>query len=316
MSGGHSHTDHVGEQNARRIAITLGLVSIYMAAEVIGGLLSNSLALLADAGHMLSDAAALTVALVAMRIARRPPTTTHTFGYRRAEILAALANGAALIAIAGYIGYHAIARLSSPPEVHGPLMLAIAAGGLAINLAGLYILHGGRSESLNVRAAWLHVVADALGSVGAIVSGLLITLGGWNWADPIASLLIAALVVYSAWALLKQTTAVLMQAVPKGIDLAAVEHALTDVDGVVASHDLHVWSVTSDRAVLSAHLTVLPEADRQRVMDEVHRRIRDQFDVHHSTIQIDCPGECAPCGGDQTRTTRRQAPHSARNEQP
>ena len=297
MSEGHSHTHHAGEQNARRIAVTLGLVVIYMAAEVIGGLLSNSLALLADADHMLSDAAALAVALVAMRIARRPPTATHTFGYRRAEILAALANGAALIAIAGYIGYHAIARLSAPPDVRGPLMLAVAVGGLAINLAGLYLLHGGKSESLNVHAAWLHVLADALGSVGAIVSGLLITLGGWTWADPVASLLITALVVYSAWALLKQTTAVLMQAVPKGIDLASVEQVLTGADGVVAVHDLHVWSVTSDRVVMSAHLTVHPGVDRQRVMDEVHRCMRDQFDVHHSTIQLDCPGECAPCDG-------------------
>lgn len=295
MNEGHSHARDVGGRNARRIAVTLGFVSAYMVAEVIGGLLSNSLALLADAGHMLSDAGALILALVAMRIARRPPTATHTFGYQRAEILAALTNGAALIAIAGYIGYHALARLSSPPDVRGPLMLAVAAGGLMINLAGLYILHGGKSDSLNVHAAWLHVVADTLGSVGAIVSGLLVTLVGWNWADPIASLLIVALVVYSAWALLKQTTSVLMQAVPRGLDLTSVEQVLTGVDGVVASHDLHVWSVTNDRAVMSAHLSVQPDIDRQRVMDEVHRRLRDQLDVHHTTIQLDCPGECTPC---------------------
>lgn len=296
MSGhGHDHDhDHATDQNVRRLALTLGLVCVYMVAEVIGGVLANSLALLADAGHMLSDAGGLVVALFAMHIARRPATVTHTFGYRRAEVLGALANGAALLAIAGYIGYHAITRLGSPPEVRGPLMLAVATGGLVVNLIGLSLLHGGKSESLNVRGAWLHVMADTLGSVGAIVSGVLIAVFGWNWADPVASLAIAAIVLYSSWLVMKQAAGVLMLAVPPELELAAVEEELTSVDGVLAAHDVHAWSITSKQPIMSAHLTISPDADRQRLMEEVHRRLRDRFDLHHSTIQLDCPSGCQP----------------------
>lgn len=279
----------------RRLVITLALVVVYMVAEVVGGLLANSLALLADAGHMLSDAGALVVALVAMSLGRRPPSTTHTFGYRRAEILGALVNGAALIAIAGYIAVEAIERISAPPDVRGGLMMIVACGGLAVNLVGLVILHGGRSHSLNVRAAWLHVLADALGSVGAIIAGALILLFEWTWADPAASLIIAVLVVYSAVSLLKQTTAVLMQAVPDGVEIAAVERALTEVPGVLAAPDLHVWALTDGHRVMSAHLTVTPEAARQSVIDEVHRVMRQRFDVRHTTVQLDCPQDCPPC---------------------
>lgn len=275
--------------------MTLALVVAYMVAEVIGGLLSNSLALLADAGHMASDASALVVSLLALRVARRPASATHTFGYQRAEILAALVNGALLVAIAGYIFYEAYQRIGAPPEVRGGLMLGVAAGGLAVNLAGLWILHGGKSESLNVRGAWLHVLADAMGSVGAMVAGVLVAVFGWNWADPAASVVIAVLIVFSSWALLAETVGVLMQAVPKHIDLAAVAAALTSMDGVIQVHDLHVWSVTSGRDVMSAHIEVEPGVDRQRLVDAIHARLREEFELHHSTLQLDCPGECAPC---------------------
>lgn len=300
MGAGHSHShghdhSHHGADHSRRLAMTLALVLVYMTAEIIGGLISNSLALLADAGHMLSDAGALVIALVAMRIARRPASPTHTFGYQRAEILAAFANGAALVAIAIVIAYQAITRIGSPPEVDGPLMLVVAAGGLVINLAGLWILRGGKSESLNVRGAWMHVMADTLGSAGAIVSGALVTGMGWNLADPIASLIIATLVLYSAWLLLGQTTAVLMQAVPAGISLEAVEGALASVDGVTEAHDVHVWAVTSGRAVMSAHLSVAAGVDRKQLVDEIHRRLRDELDIHHATIQLDCPDTCTQC---------------------
>lgn len=294
MGAGHAHGAH-DDGNTRRLGLTLVLVVGYMVAEVIGGLVSGSLALLADAGHMLSDAGALVIALAAMRIARRPASATHTYGYRRAEILGALANGAALVAIAGVIVYQALGRLGAPPEVDGPVMLGVAAGGLAINLAGLYILEGGRAESLNVRGAWMHVVADTLGSVGAIISGVLVTWRGWNLADPIASLAIAALVTYAAWMLLGQATRVLMEAVPEGIELSALERTLTGVAGVIAAHDLHVWSVTSGRAVMSAHLTVDRDADRSAIMATIHERLRDEFDVRHSTIQLECPDGCGPC---------------------
>ena len=297
MGAGHNHHHHhhhhgAGVQQSRRIAITLVLVISYMVAEVIGGLLSNSLALLADAGHMFSDAGALVLALVVMRIGRKPPSATHTFGYRRAEILGAMANGAALIAIAGYIGYEAITRLVAPTDVHGDMMLPIAAGGLVINLIGLMILHGGSEESLNMRAAWLHVLTDALGSVGAIVAALLIMLWGWHWADPAASLLIAGFVLYSAAALLKQTTTVLMQAVPDGISLAAVEKTLITLDGVIAAHDLHVWCVTGSEAVMSTHLTVSPGVDHAALIGTIHRRMRGEFNIRDTTIQLEQPASC------------------------
>jgi cobalt-zinc-cadmium efflux system protein len=278
------------------LAITLVLVVVYMVAEVIGGLLSNSLALLADAAHMLSDAGALAVSMFALHVARRPPSSTHTYGYHRAEILGALANGATLVAIAAYIFYEAYARIGAPPEVRGGLMMWVAVGGLAINVAGLWILHGGKSDNLNVRGAWLHVLADALGSVGAIAAAIGITVFGWHWADPVASIVIGLLVVYSSWALLRETVGVLMQAAPRRIDVDALTATLESVEGVVEVHDLHVWSITSGRDVLSTHLLIEPDAPRQSVMSEVTRRLRDDFDLHHSTIQLDCdPAVCAPC---------------------
>jgi cobalt-zinc-cadmium efflux system protein len=291
------------DQNVRRLAVTLGLVAGYMVAEVVGGLWANSLALLADAGHMLSDAGALALSLLAMSIARRPPSTTHTFGYQRAEILAALVNAALLIAISGTIVVAAYQRIGDPPAVRGGLMMAVSSGGLAINLAGLWILHRGRSQSLNVRGAWLHVASDALGSIGAILAAVCISALGWNWADPVASLVIAVLVVFSAWALLRSTVGVLMQAVPSHIDIAAVHAALVSIDGVREVHDLHVWSVTSGQDVVSAHVTTELAADRDSVMSEVQRRLRERFDLRHSTIQLDVdPALCDPCPPPTART--------------
>lgn len=298
--GGHSHVHrdhaHGADANTRRLRITLALVATYMIAEVVGGIMANSLALLADAGHMLSDAGALALSLLAISISRRPPSHTHTFGYQRAEILAAMVNGAMLVAISGYVFYSAYKRLGDPPEVGGDLMLWVAVGGLAINLAGLWILHGGRNQSLNVHGAWLHVLSDALGSLGAIVAAGCIAAFGWYWADPAASIAIGVLVVFSAWSLLKSTVGVLMQAVPAHIDIAAVYGALLSIDGVLEVHDLHVWSVTSGRDVVSAHVTADAAVDRDAVMAEVQRRLRDQFDLRHSTIQFDVdPALCDPC---------------------
>lgn len=294
MGSHHDHA-HAADQDQRRLLLTFVLVAAYMVAEVIGGWLSGSLALLADAGHMLSDAGALLLALFALRIGRRPASTSHTFGYRRAEVLAAVANGAALIAIAAYVIYAAVQRFGAETEIHAPLMLGVAAGGLAINLLGLWLLHGGESSNLNVRGAWLHVLSDALGSAGAMIAGALVWGFGWTWADPLASLLIAILVVHAAWRLLGQAVAVLMQAVPAHLDLGAIETTLTGIDGVLEVHDLHVWSVTSGREVISAHLSVDPAADRPRIAGQVQQHLREDFALHHSTIQLDCPGGCEPC---------------------
>jgi cobalt-zinc-cadmium efflux system protein len=293
---GHDHDRQAGDANARRLAITLGLVVTYMIAQVVGGWMSNSLALLADAGHMLADAGALALSLLALSIARRPPSRTHTFGYQRAEILAAMLNGGLLVAISVYIFYEAFHRLNQPAEVRGGLMMVVAIGGLLVNLAGLWILRRGRHHSLNVHGAWLHVFSDALGSMGAIAAAVLVQAFDWNWADPVASIVIGALVIYSAWSLLKATVGVLMQAVPGHIDLVAVQGALVSIEGVCEVHDLHVWSVTSGRDVVSAHVTTLADADREAVMIEVRQRLRERFDLHHTTIQLDVdPALCDPC---------------------
>ncbi len=289
MSAGHDHGHSDGRgANLRRLGLTLGLVLLYMGAEVVGGLLANSLALLADAGHMLSDAASLGLALFAIWIARRPRTASHTFGFHRTEILAALANGVTLVVIAVFIVREAWLRLASPPEVNGPLMAAVAVGGLAVNLAGLFILRGGRGESLNVRGAWLHVLADTLGSVQAIIAGALIWAFGWAWVDPVASLLIAALVVWSSWSLLSEAVNVLLEGVPGHLDTREIEDALLAIDGVVELHDLHVWTITSGFVALSAH--VVPAGDAP---DDLLWRLRDllrtRFDISHSTIQVEPP---------------------------
>lgn len=263
------------------------LTAVYMFAEVIGGYLSNSLALLADAGHMFSDVAALGLSLAAVVWAQKPANQRTTYGYHRAEILAALVNGAALIAVGVLISIEAWERLSSPPDVDGTLMLAIASGGLAINVVNLMILHGGKGENLNVRGAWLHVMADMLGSVGAIVAGLLILGFGWEWADPVASFAITALVIYSAWGLLKETVTVLMQSVPKHIALQEVIEALEEVPGVVGVHDLHVWALTSGRYVATSHLTVDDAVDHQGVVRRARHILGDRFGIHHTTIQVE-----------------------------
>ncbi|HTM20164.1 MAG TPA: cation diffusion facilitator family transporter, partial [Kofleriaceae bacterium] len=238
---GHEHHHHA-HANLRRLGFALALVIVYMIAEVVGGLLSNSLALLADAGHMLSDAGALGLSLFVVRLARKPPSKTHTFGYQRAEIIGALVNAAALLTIAGHIIYEAIGRLGDEVAVQSGTMLAVALGGLAINAISLVLLHGGRHHSVSVRGAWLHVVADTLGSIGAVGAGTLIALFGWAWADPAASIAICVLITWSAWTLVRQTIAVLMEAVSGGVDLAVVQAVFTSVIGVAQVHDLHVWS--------------------------------------------------------------------------
>ena len=287
---GHDHVhDHGGSgaRNASRLKWTLALVLAYMAAEVVGGLLADSLALLADAGHMLSDAGSLALALFAMWIATRPPTSEKTFGYYRTEILAALANGVTLVLISLYIFYEAYERFQDPPEVTGSLMMGVAVGGLLINLIGLVLLHSGRRESLNVQGAWLHVLADAAGSVGAIVAGLLIWWRGWNLADPIVSVLIGVLVLVSSWTLLKGSVAVLMQSAPRHIDVDRLRDALVAVEGVETVHHLHVWTITSGMESLAAHVVVDGRRPGREVLAEVRKIIHDRFDIDHCTIQVE-----------------------------
>jgi cobalt-zinc-cadmium efflux system protein len=296
MGAGHAHHHHGhATDNRRRLALTLGLAASYMLAEAVGGWLTGSLALLADAGHMLSDAAALGLSLFAIWIGQRPPTPRRTWGYYRTEILAALANGAALVAISVWVVFEAAERFRNPPEVNAPVMMGIAVGGLMVNLIGLRILSGGRNDSLNVRGAWLHVLTDALGSVQAIVAGALIWGLGWQWADPAASILISILVVWSAWHLLKETVGVLMEGTPAHIDLDKVRNTLARLPGVCGVHDLQVWTITSGMEALSAHLVVEGEASTTALLRQVQSSLHEEFGIHHATVQIE-PEPCAQCG--------------------
>lgn len=284
MGHGHEHGSEMGG-SSRRLGAALLLAASYMTAEVVGGLYTGSLALLADAGHMLSDVAALALALVAMWLAGRPAPVRRTFGNHRAEVLAALANAVALVVIGVFVITEAVERLSSPPEVLAGPMLLIATGGLVVNVVALFILRGGQKESLNVRGAFLHVLADALGSVGAMTSGALIWGFDWRWADPVASFVIALLVLFSAFVLLRQTLAVLMQSAPAGLDVGEVRRAMEEVPHVVDVHDLHAWTLASGKDLLTAHVVIDDEASWHDRLLSLTSLLRDEFGVQHVTLQ-------------------------------
>lgn len=285
---GHGHLRTPG--NERRLAIVLGLVVVYIFVELGGGIWANSLALMADAGHMTSDAAALAITLFAVRMARRPPDRKRTYGFHRAEILAAVFNGGALIAIAVGIVYEAVVRLLSPSEIAGPVMMGIAAGGLLVNLVGLGVLHGGRDQDLNLRGAWLHVLSDALGSVGALAAGGLVWWKGWTWADPVASALIAVLVLRSSWALLDEAVHVLMEGVPAHIDVDEVRRVLCGTPGVRGVHDLHVWTITSGMVSMSGHVVADGSVEPTSLLREIAAILRTRFEIAHTTIQVEPDG--------------------------
>ncbi len=293
---GHSHAPARGEaaaRNRRRLTWVLALAAAYMVAELVGGLLANSLALLADAGHMLSDVGALALSLFAVWMAQKPAGPRRTYGLHRTEILAALANGATLVAISFYILWEAFKRLGAPQEVAGLPVMLIATGGLVVNLVGLWVLHGGRGESLNVRGAWLHMLSDAMGSVGAILGGAAVWWLGWMWADAAVSMLISVLVLFSAWHLLREAVEVLLEAVPAHIDPDEVRAAMLEVPDVEEVHDLHVWTITSGMDALSGHVVVGERAERRpssEILRELHRLLHDRFGLHHTTIQIEPRG--------------------------
>jgi cobalt-zinc-cadmium efflux system protein len=276
--------------NRRRLAIALVLSAGYMAAEIAGGLLTGSLALLADAGHMFSDAAALSLAIFASWVASRPAGLRWTYGLARAEILAALAQGAALVAVAILIVLEALERFAHPHPVQGLGMLLVAGGGLAVNGLGLWILRGGRQESMNVRGAWLHVLSDALGSVGALLAGLAVWRLGWLWADPAASVAISGLVLVSAWQLLRDAVDVLMEAAPRGVDLEQIERALAALPGTAHVHDLHVWTIGSGETSLSCHLVLADAREREGLLETACALLATRFGIGHATVQIEPPG--------------------------
>jgi cobalt-zinc-cadmium efflux system protein len=265
------------------LALTLGVVGL----EVAGGFWSGSLALLSDAGHVLTDAFALTLSLATVWITTRPADLKRTFGYYRFEILCALLNGAILLPISVGIAVEAWHRFRSPPEIHALPMIAVAALGLVINSSMFLILR--RSKSMNVRAAMLHVASDAMSATGVIIAGCLLLLTGWRWVDPLTSVCIAAVIVYGAFRLIRDSVNVLLEAVPAHLDLADVFRAVQGIDGVVAVHDLHIWTLSSQIYALSAHLVVRPAtvAENDAILTRVQSLLCDRFNIDHSTLQIE-----------------------------
>jgi cobalt-zinc-cadmium efflux system protein len=273
------------------MAVVLALTASFTVAEVVGGLLTGSLALLADAGHMLSDNLSLGLALFAAWLAGRPATPERSFGYQRAEILAALLNGMTLVAISVWIFVEAYSRLREPPEILGGPMLVIAALGLLVNAAGAMILSRSGGTSLNVQGALRHVLADALGSVGVMVAALLIILTGWRYADPLVSAAIGLLILASSWSLLRDSTNILLEATPRGIDAEQVGRSMADAVGVVEVHDLHIWTITSGFPALSAHVLVGQSEDCHARRRDLEALLTREYDISHTTLQVDHVGD-------------------------
>ncbi len=287
--------------NKKALALALGITAATMITEIVGGLVSRSLALLADAGHMAADAAALGLSLFAFRLSARPRTPARTFGWRRFEIFAAFLNGLSLWTIAGFIGYEAVRRLRSPTAVRGGLMLVFAGLGLASNVAAMLILARGRRVSLNIRGAFLHVLGDALGSVGVLAGALLIELtGSFAW-DPIVGVAVCVLILWSSARLIRESFHVFMEGAPRHLDLDALAGTLAGIPGVLEVHDLHVWTITSGFVSLSAHLKTGRDADLPGILHEARDRVSARFGIDHATFQLESAAapacETATCEG-------------------
>jgi cobalt-zinc-cadmium efflux system protein len=289
VPGRHPHEDGLRDTSRRNLIVALALTGIFLTVEVVAGLVWGSLALLSDAGHMLTDAGALGLALWAQALAKRERTGRKTFGFRRAEILAAAANGIVLGVTAAVVIIEAVRRLASPPHVDGGPMLLVAAAGLVVNLIAAWVLSRGASKSVNVRAAAAHVLADAAGSVAAIVAALLILGPGWTIADPIISILISGLIVAGAWRLLRESVNILMEGVPAGIDVPALERLVCETVGVTGAHDLHVWSIADDRPAVTVHVILEAGHHGAVVARDVGRRLEEAIHGAHVTVQPEAP---------------------------
>jgi cobalt-zinc-cadmium efflux system protein len=293
----HEHDDHhhdhhhAASDNRRRLKFVLGLTATYMLAEAVGGYLANSLALLSDAGHMLADVASVGLAMFALWFSSRPANTKKTYGYYRLEILAALANGVTLVVISVLIFLEALHRLREPEAVEGVEVLFIAFGGLFVNGISAWLLHAASAHNLNMRGAFLHVVGDALGSVGAILAGLLIWQFGWTIADPVISVLMCVLIVFSSWQIIRDSVNVLLEGTPSHINVNAVIEAMQQVERVVGVHDLHVWTISSGKDALSAHVTIASGASYKAALEALQAKLLAEFNISHATIQIEMPDE-------------------------
>jgi cobalt-zinc-cadmium efflux system protein len=283
---GHHHSHAHGTDSVRRLRLALVLTASLFFAELIGGIVANSLALLADAGHMLTDVGALGLSLFVAWFSRQPHKPHKTYGYLRWEILAALINGSVLLLLCAWIIWESIQRFRAPAEVAGGLMLTVALAGLAVNVAAAFILHPSSQGSLNVRGAYLHVLSDLLSSVGTVTAALVIQFTGWVLADPLASLFTTMLIVRSAWRLVREAVDVLLESAPAHISPGAVRAQLTDIPGIESVHDLHVWTVSSGMVAMSAHAIVREPERHQHVLEHVHDAMR-LFGIHHVTIQLE-----------------------------
>lgn len=295
---GHSHAHSPASGNKKKLAIVFGLTLLYLIAEIIGGLLTHSLALLADAGHMLTDVAGLGLALFAIRFAERPATPERTYGFYRVEILAALANAVVLIGISLYILYEAYERFRNPPEVQSKAMLLVAAIGLLVNIAGIFILREGSSESLNMKGAYFEVLSDMLTSVGVIIAALIMLTTGWYYADPLISAGIGLFILPRTWKLMREAVGVLLEGAPADVNLTALREAMGKVKGVAGVHDLHVWSLTSGVNAMSAHAVLVDGATHDEVLSAVQDCVTREFKIAHATIQV----ERQECAGQDTHS--------------
>lgn len=290
---GHDHDEHT-HSNMRRIQIALVLTATFMVVEVIGGVLSGSLALLADAGHMLTDSMALALAAVAFRVSSKPADARRSYGYQRFQILAAFVNGLSLLVIVGWILFEAIARLVSPPDVMANTMLVVASAGLVVNLLSFYVLHGGDRDNLNIRGAVLHVAGDLLGSVAAIVAALIILYTGWMPIDPLLSVFVALLILRSAWQLVQRSAHILLEGAPEWLDIPSMKKEIAaQVPAVRDIHHVHVWGLTPQHLMVTMHVSLedLPPPATP-VIREVKRVLREEYGINHSTIEVECE-DCA-----------------------
>ena len=290
MGTGHAHSP--ASKNKKRLAIVFVLTAVYLVAEVVGGLLTHSLALLADAGHMLTDVAGLGMALFAISFAEREATPDRTYGYYRVEILAALSNAVVLIGISLFILYEAYERFRNPPEVSSKSMLVVALVGLAVNVAGIFLLRSGSGESLNMKGAYFEVLSDMLTSIGVIVAAVVMWTTGWYYADPLISAGIGLFILPRTWALLREAVGVLLEGTPSDINLTAVRGAIGSVTGVADVHDLHVWTLTSGVNALSVHAVRADGASHDEVLVAVQRCVTSKFKIAHATVQVESVG-CA-----------------------
>lgn len=298
----HAHVGTISQQRQRVLRFALYANAAFMLAEVAGGIAFGSLALLADAAHMLSDVAGLGIALIAQRLIDKPVSVRHTYGLQRAEVLGAQANGVLLLATAGWILFEALRRISDPPDVTGPGLLIVATLGLLVNVVSAVALARAGGKSLNMRGAYVHMVADAAGSVGAIVAGLAVTFAGANWVDPAASLFIAGLVVWTSWGLLRDTTHVLLEGTPDDIDPQQVERGLAAAPGVASVHHIHLWHLTSESTALSAHIVLEGQPSLHQAQargDDIKRMLADRFAIRHTTLELECH-DCEPAEAHHT----------------